>query len=181
MSDENPDLYDEFDGAGEYVAEDPDDLYRVRRYRHILDARQRFDVVEARSLAADIEDRATAVAVVACGFLRQLEPIIRRSDSNLLRREVTIGQQPHRVETEDGPYRAWTDARTATVSHLLDTSGTLQDEVEVNERTFPVTATMQPDTSARLVRLGDDFLEDVMPINLTEDSRTASADYTDIL
>ncbi len=171
MGEDSPDLYDDPDGAGGYEYDDPDELHRVRRLRQIHDARRRFDAVEAKSLDAGVRvDRPTAVAAVACGFLRQLEPIIRRSDSDLLRREVTINQQAHRVETNDGPYRAWTPARTVAVSELLDTSGNLRGAVQANGETHPVTITIRPDTSARLVRLGDDFLEDIAPSGIAEAS-----------
>jgi len=92
------DIYDEpTNDAQELAITDPDDLHRVRRVEAIHEARKRF--VEVRLKAREAMDsdpmfhkyRKDRLAVLtALDYLRELEPMIRRSDSDILKREITI-------------------------------------------------------------------------------------------
>jgi hypothetical protein len=179
-----PDLYDDPDSAGEYEYDDAAEYHTVERLREIHNSRKRFDkkrheVYHAADMGRITHDRArTFTAQLALDFIRHLEPLVRRTDSDLLEREV---QLPHNDRTV-----------TATVGELLDGSGTVEIETteqylnpETNargRRTVRESVTLDRAAANRLVRLGDDFLEDIVPSGLTDTGDdVAEWDYSDLI
>lgn len=166
---ETHDLYDEPEQEpGEYRFDDPEEYHRHQRLKQIHDSRERFEKGRHRAyhMADEGEisrDRAQAyTAQLALDFIRQLEPLVRRTDSDLLQRAVPVG-----------------NGTQATVARLLDSDGiisittttTKDDPNTGGERKVTTTeeVTMSRRASTRLVRLGDDFLEDIMPSGIIEE------------
>jgi hypothetical protein len=174
---ENERVFDQPDRI-EYEYEDPDEFHRVQRLKQIHEARKQFDKgqhtvqYKANRGAISEEHAREVVAQLAVGFIRQLEPILSRTESRILDYEFTF--RSDRVKHE------------VTARQILNTNGTVTYSKEVE--------TFDPDTqqrgtkrerrqvmipfevSAKLVRLGDDFLEDVMPSGLVE-AADGEADY----
>jgi hypothetical protein len=185
MSADDGDVFDSAPGQDtEYEYDDPDELYRVRRLTQILDSLKAYDKgkirlrhhPQARRLPQD--ERAALRDELALAVVRNLEPIISRTERPLLQREVVL--------TADGG-----DMRTATLQDLLDAGGSIAErhtETQLDPDTNGmerVTKTryysMDEATADKVVRLCVDFLESVMPVNLTDDSRTADFDYSDLI
>jgi hypothetical protein len=183
MSADDRDLYDDPEGPdAEYEFEDPEELHRVRRLRQIHDARERFEKVRLRTVEGVHENKLTRpqqrryTAQVALDYVRQLEPLLRRTDSDILDREATV--RGRRVTTPNGD-TLHVEGTTASVDQLLNTGGYATTRYEYQEhdgatnRTLHKTATaeltLDPAAATRLVRLCDDFLEDIMPSGIITD------------
>jgi hypothetical protein len=117
-------------------------------------------------------------AQLALDFVRHLEPLVRRTDADLLDRRVTLSYEGGAV--------------TATVCPLLDNCGAVtitateeyRDPETMAEGTRQVQQQVTLDRAAatRLVRLGDDFLEDIIPSGLTDTTDdVAEFDYSDLI
>ena len=197
------DLYEEpANEAEELAIQDPDDLHRVRRVEAIHDARERF--IRVRLQAREQVDadpmfhayRKDKLAVLtALDYLRELEPMIRRSDSDILEREITIdgkrideSQVPGSADLSDEKLRV--EPVTVTTKELLDTAGELHtthrviswDSLRKERRktNVPVVLTATERHALRIVRLCDDFIEDVLP-SITSGDGEADFDYSDLL
>jgi hypothetical protein len=186
MSDTN--IFD--DNAGEdtqtpYEYDDPDELYRVRRIEQILDALETYDEGKAKLKyhpearhKLTVDERDALRDELALTVVRHLEPIVSRTEYNLLGRQVVL-------HSDDG------EMRRATLEQLLDSGGHIAEEYEEVESTRGTQPrervtkvryyTMEEATADKVVRMSVDFLESVMPVGLSDDTRTANADYSDIL
>jgi len=179
-----PDLFDDPDSAGEYEFDDAGEYHTIERLREIHDSRKRFDkarheAYHAAEMGRISDQRASMyTAQLALDFVRHLEPLVRRTDADLLDRRVTLSHEGGVV--------------TATVGHLLDNSGAVtisateeyRDPSTMAERTRQVQQQVTLDRAAatRLVRLGDDFLEDIVPSGLTDTGDdVAEIDYSDLI
>jgi hypothetical protein len=182
------DVFDDEPGEDtqtDYEYDDPDELYRVRRINQILNALDNYDNgkiklkfhPEARYELTQ-EERDGLRDELALKVVRHLEPIVSRTEYDLMDREVT-------VVSGDG------EVRQATLRGLLDAGGHIAEEYtemrstrgtqpreEVTEVRY---FTMTEATADRVVRLCIDFLESVMPVGLSDDTRTADFDYSDLL
>lgn len=180
--DERGDVYDDADDLEGYQYDDPDEFHRIRRLRQIHDARDRFEKVRLKAREAEARgqvgiSRDAAAAQTALDYVRQLEPIIKRADSDILDRTVVV--ESTRVRPVDN-VETRTEPMEVTVTELLNQTGEVETQVsytkfdaEINtekRHTTTVTVTISPQTSLRLVRLCDDFLESVMPSGLSETS-----------
>jgi hypothetical protein len=184
VTDDAAGLYDDPDSAGGYEFDDPEEFHRIRRLEQIHDARERFDsgrhkIYHAADIGEITPERAqNFTAQLALDFVRQLEPLLRRTDADLLEREIELPTDGSSV--------------SATVERLLDENGTVavnRTEKQMNpetnaKETVQITdrVTMTRRASARLVRLGDDFLEEIMPAGIVEDSDDdADLEYADLV
>jgi hypothetical protein len=193
-------------GQADVSIDDHDDLHRVRRVEAIHDARERFVKVRLQAMHKMYEQSAffqrdvdKYANMTALDYLRELEPMIRRSDSDFLDRIIVIGSQrfsPDNIRTSEQNRDVMWDESTlitkpvrVTVQELLNKGARVkstatahgtrvghtdwQEEVEIY---------VQPDASVatRIVRLCDDFIEDTLP-SITESSNTADFDYSDLL
>lgn len=167
--------------SGEYEYDDPDEMHRVRRLRQIHDSRERYEEFRLKvQEQADMgllnqADVRKYTAQLALDYVRQLEPILRRADTGLLDRTIEIDA---RTVTSPRGNDVTLSPRTVTVGELLDREGVLQvkynysyTDADTRSRvtnTETTTITITTAASSRLVRLCDDFLEDVMPSGLTD-------------
>ena len=196
------DLYEEpANDAQKLAITDPDDLHRIRRVEAIHDARD--TVVEVSLKARERMDtdptfhkyrKDRLIVLTALNYLRELEPMIRRSDSDILEREITIaGKLIPESELPDAAKRSAdrrVEAVTVTVQELLDSGGEVSAKHEfrvwdhrTKERVrHELTVALNPDErhAMRIVRLCDDFIEDVLP-SITSDDGEADFDYSDLL
>lgn len=177
-------IFDSPDSDGDgYEYSDPDEMHRVRRLRQIHDARERYEEFRlkvqehadmGRLRQADVRKYA---AQLALDYVRQLEPVLRRADSNLLDRTIQIDSRD--VTAPDGS-TVTLPARTVRVADLLDAEGMVETKYQYTHRdpntmsrttdTETVQITIDTPASSRLVRLCDDFLEEVMPSGLSDAS-----------
>jgi hypothetical protein len=198
------DLYDDpAHGSDSVAIDDPDDLHRVRRVEAIHKARQNFVTVRLKARERVMTDKfftrpdADRYAVLtALDYLRELEPMIRRSESDILDREITIQSRrvaPEQVATDGisideqslqvGPI-------TVTLQQLLDQGGDVvvdatargTDSFSGVRKTREFSATLRPGDkhALRIVRLCDDFIEEVLP-SIRGGDQEAELDYSDLL
>lgn len=146
------------------VYEDPDEMHRMRTLQRIHDARERFDRgrLELQS-REDVAPRRVKdlTAKLALDVVRSIEPLLRRSDSDLLQRTVSV------------------DGAAVQIESLLDNEGRVdvvwtEEEFDASDQTYKQvekseTKTISTSTSTRIVRLTDDFLQGVMPSGLLPD------------
>jgi hypothetical protein len=171
--DDSNELYDEPNRDNNYEYTDPDEMHRVRRLQQIHDSRERFESIrlKARELV-DLGQLPAGrtryyAAQLALDYVRQLEPILTRADSEILSREVTVTDVDGEVP-----------GHSVTVADLLDANGTIKSTRQYRERNPDTNAmetktevtelTLDESAATRLVRLCDDFLEEVMPSGLSE-------------
>jgi hypothetical protein len=192
--------------AGNVEVHDPDDLHRIRRVRAIHDARERFVKVRLQTRDMMITEPTFAQSNVdkyaimtALDYLRELEPMVRRSDSQLLEHKVEIPSKPFPSESiptshksvywDDGSLR--TDPVELTLNELLNSAGTIRASATVKGRNagtnsrvskdIEITVTAGERVAMNIVRLCDDFLEDALPsIGQAADSE-AGFDYSDLI
>jgi hypothetical protein len=197
------DIYDEpTNDAQELAITDPDDLHRVRRVEAIHEARKRF--VEVRLKAREAMDsdpmfhkyRKDRLAVLtALDYLRELEPMIRRSDSDILKREITIAgklipesELPN--DAHDTADNRRVESVTLTTEDLLDSGGEVNmthemtgyDHMRQHRVKHEIAVSLNPEEkhAMRIVRLCDDFIEDVLP-SISSGDGEADFDYSDLL
>lgn len=179
-------LSDDPKDTGDYQYDDSDELYQSERIKQLLAARRRFR--EGRLGAREQKyqpggiteaDYRDVCAQLALDYVSELEPLIRRTDSNLLERVIETG--PQEVETPNGDTTT-VNPPDVTVAELLNAGGEIQaayrygyfdtsaNAHKTDSKTIRVT--VDANASQRLVRLCDDFLEDVMPVELNEQQQT---------
>jgi hypothetical protein len=198
------DLYDEpANDSGAVGLDDPDDLHRIRRVEAIHDARQNFVTVRLRARERVMTDKfftpddADRYAVLtALDYLRELEPMIRRSESDILNREITIPSRQVAREHVAADGISLDDQSltvgpvTVTLQQLLDHGGAVTvdgnargtDSFSGVRKKREFTATLRPGDkhALRIVRLCDDFIEDVLP-SIRGGDQEADFDYSDLL
>lgn len=157
MSDDR-DPYEDEDNDRQMQITDPDEHHKTRRLNQIHNAREQFTrtyrLAEADHRSGPKGRR--AVAAVALDYVRQLEPLVKRSDSDLLEETVTVGGQ------------------TVTISTLLDQGGTVTttNRTRENRRLMPRTETtehrMSKPTALKVVRLCDDWLDQYIDFDIED-------------
>lgn len=197
------DIYDEpGNDAQDLAITDPDDLHRIRIVEAIHDARERF--VEVRLKAREQYDadpmfhayRKDRLAVLtALDYLRELEPMIRRSDSDILEREITIAgklipESKLPADAYDTADNRRVESVTLTAEELLDSGGEVNmthvmtgyDAMRQQRVKHEIGVSLNPEEkhAMRIVRLCDDFIEDILP-SITSDDGEADFDYSDLL
>lgn len=138
---------------------DPDEHHKTRRLNQIHNAREQFSrtyrLAEVRDRTGDKEDR--AVAAVALDYVRQLEPLVQRSGSDLLEETVTVG------------------GHTVAISDLLDQGGTVTTRerkvrqhraLSVNYSTH--TEYMGRATALKVVRMCDEWLDQYIDFKIED-------------
>lgn len=129
---------------------DPDEHHKTRRLNQIHNARETFTEVYRKAEAdhRSGQEGTRAVAAVALDYVRQLEPLVKRSDSDLLDERVTVG------------------GREVTISTLLDQGGTVTTTERVSKSrrslqftTETTTHRMSKPTALKIVRMCDDWLD----------------------
>lgn len=169
-SDEHTDIFDspERDDT-EYQISDPEQLHKVRRLEQIHSAREQYSDLRLRAVEKESttsrHDKDTTrrlLGQAAVEYLRQLEPIIRQSESDLLERTITTTEQE------------------VSLADLLDNNGEIEKTVKREQSTGLVnhtlmatataTGSLRESESLRVVRLCDNFLDNHIPFDLHSDS-----------
>jgi hypothetical protein len=189
-----PEEMPEAEIEAEYTYETAEEAHRRRRLEQIHNARERFDKVRLsarRRLNSDsAKGRRRArewTIYLALDVLRQLEPIIKRAEHDLLDVEVPVGGVQREVDgrlvtlpQKRVPLRDLLDGEgqvqvTETVERYDSASNTTTTQTE----TFDVAP--RTEVSTRIVRLCDDFLHEVMPADvIPDDEEDGGIDPEDI-
>jgi hypothetical protein len=178
-----------------YQYDDPGELYQGERIKQLLAARRRFregrlgarEQMYERGHDYTRADYRDVCAQLALDYLSELEPLIRRTDSNLLER--VIETEPREIKDPNDDITT-TDPPNVTVGKLLDTGGDVETKYQYEyfdtydntskKDTETVRVTIDDNTSQKLVRLCDDFLESIMPVEIDQGTETAEFDYSTI-
>lgn len=201
-------IYEPENDAGNVEIKDPDDLHRIRRVEAIHDARERFVKVRLRARDMMYEEPTFSqlnvdryAIMTALDYLREIEPMVRRSDSRLFEHTATIPSQPFTADAipkdNDTADVVWdesslrTEPVELTLADLLNTGGTVRADATVTGRKQTFRQTLSRDikitvnagerVAVTIARLCDDFIEDALPsIGKAADSE-ADFDYSDLL
>jgi hypothetical protein len=200
-------IYEPEQDAGNVEIKDPDDLHRIRRVEAIHDARERFVKVRLRARDMMYDDPNWSqfnvdqyAIMTALDYLREIEPMVRRSDSELFDHVVTIpskrfsteaipkDQHTRRVKFDESSLR--TEPVEITLGELLTVGGSARADATVTgtrvgqvdyRNEIEVTVNAGERVAVNIARLCDDFIEDALPsIGKAADS-TADFDYSDLL
>jgi hypothetical protein len=198
------DLYDAPANDGDDVSiQDPDDLHRIRRVEAIHDARDTVVEVLLKCREREMTDRFFTSAdtdryaiLTALNYLRELEPMIRRSESDLLEREITIRERsvsPEHVPSDGmalSSRSVTVGPLTVSLDELLDSGGSVSVSTSARgkdpfsgikkRREFSVKLRPKTKHALRIVRLCDDFIEEILP-SITSGDGEADFDYSDLL
>jgi hypothetical protein len=200
-------IYEPEQDAGNVEIKDPDDLHRIRRVEAIHDARERFVKVrlQARDMMYDDPNWSQFnvdryAIMTALDYLREIEPMVRRSDSRLIEHTVTIPSKrfsteaipkdgrADRVKFDESSLR--TEPVEITLGELLTVGGSTRADATVTgtevghvdyRKEIEVTVNAGERVAVNIARLCDDFIEDALPsIGKAADS-TADFDYSDLI
>jgi len=160
------------------------DYHELRRYQQIHTARERYLRAELLAAGAPELERTRmreAAATAAMQYLRELEPIARRTDSELLQNEAIWLTQP--APAQEG-HSSRSAARQRymqfTYEELLQAGGTsipwqveyaYSDPYSGLQKTAISSAETTPplEVLAQIVRHCDQFVESVLPFRLEEE------------
>lgn len=178
MNDDDSGVFDGIDTSGETGVEldDPEQLHKTRRLQQIHDARERFDRGRLEARGALYQSRISELQYheitcqLALDYLKQLEPLIRRSEPELLNYEPDeIGMTLEEVLNQRGERLVeWEEEEFNGSSAQYDTVARQTRE--------PI----PPKASHTIARLCDDFLDRSTPV-VIQSSREASFDVEDVL
>jgi len=200
-------IYEPENDAGNVEIKDPDDLHRIRRVEAIHDARERFVKVRLKARDMMYDDPTFTqfnvdryAIMTALDYLREIEPMVRRSDSQLFDHVVTIpskrfteeaipkDRHTRRVKFDESSLR--TEPVEITLGELLTVGGSARADATVTgtrvghtnyRNEIEVTVNADERVAVNIARLCDDFIEDALPsIGKAADS-TADFDYSDLI
>jgi len=159
MNDQDDPQRDRTDNDDGMRIKDPEKFHKTRRLKQIHDAREQFSETYKRAEA----DRRTgykgtrAVAAVALDYVRQLEPLVEKSESDLLDKTVKVGP------------------KTVSIRGLLDQGGTVTTRTRTHggiRQTFPKTDVekhrMSRPTSLEIVRMCDHWLDEYVDFDIED-------------